>query len=231
MKVAICYWGTTRSTKKVYQTHQDNVIRILKENNISYKIFMHTWKTDNNKAYVWNDLVDSEIDYEEYKLLSPDEYVIENQDTFLNNEILPNFSKYYRPEEYEWLPQLIRNHLCALESQKRVTNMLLNSDDVYDFVLYLRPDVEFVSPFPMEALNIPDCDIAIPDDEHCEGYNDRCAIVPYNMCSFYGRRINEIIEFRDNFGRIVSEKFAKHIMIKYYSNVHFVYFRMNLIRP
>ena len=231
MKVAIIYWGITRSTKKVYKSHEDKIFSILKENNITYKIFMHTWKTDNNKGYVWNDLIDQDIDYEEYKLLAPDEYRIDNQDTFLNNDILPIFSQFYRPNEYEWLPQLIKNHLCALESQKRATNMVIDSNDEYDFVLYLRPDMEFLSPFPINSLDILKTEIAISEDDQCEGYNDRFAVVPFSMCSYYGKRIDEIIAFRDKYGRIVSEKFVKHIIDKYFSHVHLLHFKMNIIRP
>lgn len=231
MRVAIVYWGTTRSTKKVYRSHEENVFRVLKNNNISYKVFMHSWKTNNNKAYVWNDLVDQEIDYNEYKLLNPEEYIIDNQDIFLDNDILPNFSRFYRPKEYEWLPQLIKNHLCALESQKRVTDMVLNSNEKFDFVIYLRPDVEFLSPFPLVSLNMKINEIAIPDEYNFDGYNDRCAIVPFPMCSYYGKRIDEIITFRNKHGRIVSEKFAKHIIDKYFSQVHHVKFNMNIIRP
>lgn len=44
LNVAICYWGMTRSTKKVYKTHQTYLFDKLTENNINYKVFMHTWK-------------------------------------------------------------------------------------------------------------------------------------------------------------------------------------------
>lgn len=187
-----------------------------------------------NKAYVWDSIIQTKIDYEEYKLLAPDFYKIDNQDVFLKKDILSNFSRFYIPGEInqkEWTPQLIKNHLCALESQKRVTNMMLISNDIYDFVIYLRPDVEIIDPFPVEAFNMSKNEIAIPNDGHGPGINDRFAIVHFIMCTYYGKRINEIIPYRQNIRSIVSERFVKYIIHKYFNHIHYVQFHMNRIRP
>ena len=49
---AIVYFGLTRSTKKVYKSHIDNIFNQLKHYNLNYKTFMHTWKTNDNKQRV-----------------------------------------------------------------------------------------------------------------------------------------------------------------------------------
>ena len=150
-RMVICYWGLTRSTRKVYQTHIDKIFTILKNNNIEFDIFMHTWKTNEN--YIWEHKSNTPIDYEEYKLLSPMHYNIDDQDEFLNSI---KFSDYFDAELYkryggdthhEWRPALIRNHLCALESQKRVTDMVLQNDKQYDYIMYIRPDVMIKNDF------------------------------------------------------------------------------------
>ena len=46
--VAICYFGMTRSTRFVYESHKKHVFDILRNNNIDYKVYMHTWQTDSN---------------------------------------------------------------------------------------------------------------------------------------------------------------------------------------
>lgn len=234
-KIAICYWGLTRSTKNVFYTHYSNFFNILKNNGHSYDVFMHTWKTDEN--LIWENKSSVPIDYEEYKLLSPNYYQLDEQDIFLDSI---TFSNYFDEElykqhggytQYEWIPQLIRNHLCALESQKRVTNMVLTKDKKYDYVIYIRPDVMIHNEFNIDFLNVNEKCISIPIKDQEEGYNDRFAIMNYNDCDKYGKRIDEIIEFRKNHGRIVSEKYVKFIIDKYFEKVNFIDFDFTLTRP
>jgi len=232
--VAVCYWGLTRSTKKIYKSHEDKLFNVLKNNNIDFEIFMHTWRTNEN--LIWENKCDIPIDYEEYKLLSTNYYQIDNQDDFLNSI---NFSDYFDQDLYdkhggdtphEWRPKLIRNHLCALESQKRVTDMLLNNDKKYDYVIYIRPDVMIQNDFKIDYLS-EEKEISIPNDNHNEGLNDRFAIVSYNDCHKYGKRIDEIIDFRKNNGRIVSEKYVKFIINKYFKKINLIDFIFEIVRP
>ena len=234
--VAICYWGMTRSTRFVYQSHHKNLFDVLKNNGIDIDVFIHSWETSQN--IIWGVPFDIPIDYEEYKLLNPTKYRRDVQDDFLKSI---TFSDYFYEDlykiyggdtDYEWRPELIRNHLCALESQKRVTNMCLESEKKYDIVIYIRPDLEIYTPFSADWLNSIDSDnIGLTNDRHFDGYNDKFAIVSYDKCKYYGCRIDEIIEFRKNNGRIVSEKYTKYIISKYFKNVHFFVFTMMIVRP
>ena len=47
----------------------------------------------------------------------------------------------------------------------------------------------------------------------------------------YSTRIDEIIEFRRNHGRIVSEKYVKYIINTYYPNLQLIDFKMLRVRP
>jgi hypothetical protein len=176
------------------------------------------------------------VDYNEYVLLNPNFYKIENQEDFINSI---NFENYFDKNIYdiygedtdcEWRPQLIMNHLCALESQKRVYNMVSESNNTYDFILFIRPDVEILNIFDVTCLTNK-FDIIIPSYDHHEGLNDRFAILPFNSAEKYAIRIDEIIEFRKNNGRIVSEKYVKYIVQKYYPNFKCINFIMRIIRP
>ena len=53
-KIAVCYWGMTRSTKFVYKTHIEHLFNVLKNHNIEYTIFMHTWKVENDKNIIYH---------------------------------------------------------------------------------------------------------------------------------------------------------------------------------
>lgn len=236
IKVAFLYFGMPRSLNMVYQTHFENIFNIFKNNNINYDIFIHTWKTDKNR--VWNKDISAPINYEDYNLLTPNYYKIDNQDEFLESI---DFSDYFYKDIYdskgdskdgEWIPELIRNHLCALESQRRVTEMMYESNNNYDYVIYIRPDYTINNPFDVKIFNIiGDKTIVIPKDDSNEGYNDRFAIMSYDMAKFYGYRIKELKDFRKNNGRIVSEKYVKYIIDKYFDNIEQKDISLTIVRP
>jgi hypothetical protein len=237
----IIYFGLTRSTKKVYETHINNVFNVLKRNNLKYKTFLHTWKTNNNKQFIWEKIINEDIDYEEYKLLNPDFYRRDNQDDFLNSIDMNNY--FYKdiwnrigdnPKNGEWWYELIRNHLCALESKKRGLEMLeeeMSKGNKFKFIMFIRPDVRIFNELPLESILNNDDKISIPNYEHHEGYNDKFAIANYSNAILYGKRINEIIEFRKNYGRIVSEKYVKFIIDKYRIPLNLINFNFTIVRP
>lgn len=237
---AIVYFGLTRSTKKIYESHINNIFNILKNNNLTYKTFMHTWKTKNGKQKVWENTIPQEIDYNEYKYLSPDFYKIDSQEDYIENVDMNNY--FYKEiydtighcHEGEWLPGLVTNHLCALESQKRCLEMVeeyVKEGNKFTYVMFVRPDVLIRNKLPLNEILLKSCDIMIPNNEHHEGYNDRFSIINYENAHIYGKRINEIAEFRKTNGRIVSEKYVKFIITKYNLKLNFINFRFDIIRP
>jgi len=235
-KLAICYWGMTRSTKFVYDSHIRNLFNVLSRHNIEHTIFMHTWKVEGDANIIWEQTIPTPVDYDEYKLLNPQYYKIECQTEFKNSL---NFSDYFNQSLYEqyggdtpheWRPQLIMNHLCALESQRRVFKMVKDTNQHFDFVMFVRPDMNIQDEFNPRIFNQP-FDIVLPNYDHHEGLNDRFAMVPFDKAHFYACRIEQIKEFRKNHGRIVSEKYVKYIVNTYYTTPLFIPFRMFIVRP
>ena len=237
---AIVYFGLTRSTRKVYTSHIANIFNILEQNNLSYKKFMHTWKTSDNKQYIWDKIIREPIDYNEYMLLSPDYYKIDSQDDFLNNVNMDNYfykdawDKKGNSREGEWLVGLVRNHICALESMKRGIEMVegcMINGDTFKYIMFIRPDIEIKTTLPLNDILSNQEKITIANFEHYEGYNDRFAIMNYNNACIYGKRIDELADFRKVSGRIVSEKYVKYIIDKYNLQVNFINFNFDIIRP
>ncbi len=235
--IAVCYWGLTRSTKKVYKTHNEHLFQQLEKHNIHYDVYMHTWRIQ-GKQFINNHTTEIPVDYNEYKLLNPTFYRIDNQEDFTS---AMDFSLYFYQHVWdeqghcmhgEWPPQLILNHLCALESQKRVTEMVLENGQMYDFIIYVRPDVCINTPLDIQSvLDLKEGEIIIPNFAHYEGYNDRFAIVALQTAPIYGKRIDSIAEFRATQGRIVSEKYVKYICDKNNLKVKFIDFHFDIVRP
>jgi hypothetical protein len=49
MKIALCFWGITRSLKYTIDSIKEKIFNILKSNNIEYTIFMHTYRLNSYK--------------------------------------------------------------------------------------------------------------------------------------------------------------------------------------
>ena len=107
---------------------------------------------------------------------------------------------------------------------------VLKNNKSYDYLIVLRPDVLIKNDIDVNFVKL-DFDIIIPNTDHHEGYNDRFAILPFENCEKYTCRIDEIIEFRKTKGRIVSEKYVKFIIEKYYKKCLFMNFIMTITRP
>ena len=211
-KIAIVYFGLLRSLKDVYETHSKHIFRVLQDNDVDYKIFMHTWKTKGDVQKVWysSDGYEKQ-DYSQYKVLNPYKYKIDSQEEFQNTLELKNYWK-----EGEWDKRLLQNHLCAVESQKRGLKMVLEDNDSFDHVMFVRPDANFEKDFPIDALEFLESrnnGILIPNHHNNEGYNDRFAVTNMSHAKFYANRIDEYPAFN---GRIVAEKSVKYIVKKYF---------------
>lgn len=225
-RIAICYWGLVRTLKDVLPSQQKYVYSELEKAGIEYDVFLHTWYT--NKNLVWNREMTEPIDYKPIDLVHPLEKRIDDQSMFLKTI---DFSKYYYQGEREWVPQLILNHLCALESQKRCTNLCLESGNKYDYIMFLRPDALITKRFPAEDIqDFSDNTIIITNFNHWEGWNDQFAILRPEAVIPYSHRIDNIAEFRKTNGRIVSEKYVKFVVDKHYIPKQ-IDFHFDLLRP
>ena len=223
MKVAICHWGLPRRVKETYQSHQKIIYDELNKLGIDYDIWYHTWKLKDDIQRVWGSVCKTPINYEDYKVLKPDYYFIDDQEEFMKT-VRDNWDKYYNKEtKGEWLPFLIENYLCALESQKRCFTYIMNSGIKYDLVFFIRPDSYFEKPINIRKIleHLKNNDKCCVISQHkCYGfYNDRLAFLNYNNANKYGCRINEVIDYRKNIAPIVAEKYTKWICDKYFNVV------------
>lgn len=235
---AFLYFGLTRSVRKTYESHINHIYKVLEDNHLSYKKFMHTWKTRDSTQNVWEKIIEQKIDYDEYKLLNPDFYTLDCEDEFLETVDMDNyfykdvFDTVGHSSNGEWLPKMVSNYLCMLESQKRGFNMILDSishGNKYKYIVFIRPDITLHCDLPLHQIIYDK--INIPDHSHYEGLNDQFAIMNFDHACIYGKRINELAEFRKSNGRIVAEKYCKFICLKYNMGVNLILFDYIITRP
>ena len=221
--IAFCYWGLPRAVKYTHENQTKMIYDNMKKNNLSYKIFMHTWSIEGDVQRIWQNNCKEKIDYEEYKLLNPDFYEITSQDDFLKTINMDDYfyqdvwDKKGHGQKGEWLPKLVKNHICALGSLRNVYNMVENAVNEkgykFKYIIFIRPDAYFTQPIQVDKMfPLKENTIVIPNFDHCEGYNDRFAICNYEDANIYAERLKDIAEFRKNKGRIVSEKYLKYTL-------------------
>ena len=238
-KIAIVYFGLLRSVNHVYTTHYNYIYKVLNKAGFKFKVFVHSWKTQNNVQNVWDVKQDILQNYDDVRLLCPVKYKFDIQEDFLKTI---NLDDYFYKDVYEkngmcdqgeWLPELVKNHLCALESQKRVLSLVNESSEKFDYVMFVRPDAKFNQPFPVKALsNLVSSNnkILISNFSHNDGINDRFAVTNYSHAKYYANRIDNIIDYRKNHGRITSEKYLKFTVSKHFIPV-MINFTFFIIRP
>jgi hypothetical protein len=242
---AILYWGMTRSAKRTFLSQAKNIDYILDNNNLTYKKFLHTWVTTDNRQMVWGWYSEDTIDDKEYRFLNPDFVKVDNQDDFLANI---DMTKYYyedvakqygahamRPPQQpgEWRFDLVRNHVCALESMKRCLGLLeefQKEGHSFRFIMFLRPDAMVHTILPLHQILAHENKIHIPFWGHYGGLNDRFAIMNYKNACLYAKRIDELEEYRKTHNRIVSEEYNKFIINKYAMDVNLIQFQFDLER-
>lgn len=221
MRIAICYFGLLRTFRKTFPAHKQHIYDVLKENNIDYDIYIHTWSGSyTNKRGNSTEIYNHNTDISD--IVVPFKQRTDDQDQFISNLNMDDY--FYRDvyeklgncKEGEWLPDMLLYQMCSQESQKRLINMVFESGIEYDRIIILRPDLEMPIPLRIEPIvSMKVNHIILPQDEHCGGYNDRFAIVNPKMVLYYSHRIDEAKEFRKHHGRIAGETYLKYILDKY----------------
>jgi hypothetical protein len=236
MHIALLYFGKSRSIRHTYKTHQTHVFNKLKGAGITYDTYMHVWDSSDNM--VWNRESGVPEDEDSYALLEPTYFKKEDQQEFLD---VLDFGQYFYESVYrargecangEWIPQLVRNHICALESQRRVFQMTEETGVQYDAYIVIRPDAYFVSDLDIELLQtVQPNTLYVPEWMWFEGYNDRLAFGCKEVIQRYTNRIADFPEFRRTRGRVVAEKYLKLTVEKYGFAVKPLQVRFRLCRP
>ena len=78
MKIAILFWGLTRSLKYTIKSIKINVFNVLRENNIDFDIYLHTYKVEKPFSNKRTGERNIKLNFNEYKLLQPDFFIYDD---------------------------------------------------------------------------------------------------------------------------------------------------------
>ena len=188
MKIAIGFFGITRSLKYSIESIQKNIFNVFKENNIEYDIFMHTYflKSYENKRA--REKKTDKIDNEEYKLLSPKYLKIDDQDDIIKKLNLKSYRSC--PDPWKTKYQSVDFFILGCYSKYMLTNMIENVEDNYDYILFVRPDCLYRNKLDIRYLDLINYNtIIIPKFHLCGKFkiNDRFAITNKDTYKIYGK--------------------------------------------
>jgi hypothetical protein len=212
MKVALAFWGLTRSLKYTIDSINNKIINKFKEHGIQYKIFMHTWIVNsvyNNSRSKEHGVV---LDNTEYSLLNPDYIELQDQDDFKQKINFNAFRTHKDPWNTNY--ETVNNFICAMFSKSRCTQLIDKSNENFDYIIYLRPDVLYLNDFDVNFFKkVNSNTICIPNFALHNNFNDRFCIVNMKTYKLYGHIFKKLFEYSKHCS-LHSETVHYKLMIK-----------------
>ena len=209
-KVAVCFFGITRSLSHTIDSIERNVIgpaRATGEVRI-YAHFFRQTHIDNPRS-----CEKGVLKLNEHLLLSPNWLELEDPDIFLSDmdfEALKSFRDVWN-DGYRSL----RNLAHQLHSLDRVTTAALAWDP--DICIFVRPDLIYWDSFLSvlaDASNVIEPTVYIPSWQHWSGLNDRFSVcVGKDAIQAYGTRKHDILPVFKVTSGCTGERLVKHSLI------------------
>ena len=163
MRVALAFWGLTRSLAHTFDSINKNILEPLKLHGIAYHIYMHTYslhKYDNERA---NEHME-QYHNNQHRVLNSDFLQIDDQNTIARQlDLSCNFD-------------------LAMYSKSQVTRMIA---EPYDYIIYLRPDLIYINPIDIVWLSSAK-ESTIVLSEFDKGSYNRFAITSMSTYKAYG---------------------------------------------
>ena len=213
-KVAVCFYGLTRSLKYTIDSIKTNILKKLDDAGIDYDIILHTYDLQHLKLIRSGE--NSKLDVNEWKLLNPKYHQIDNQEEFdksYNYEYVKSFGDAWNTN-FQNTYNLIRQ----FNSLQKVWQLSEKANVNYDCYLFLRPDLKYTTPLDtsqiIESMNNHD-NIYTPSWSVFRGYNDRMSIGSKKSMKVYANRIDEVNKYLDLTKKpLHAERFLKHVLDK-----------------
>jgi len=219
VRVAVCHWGLLRTLDRAYDSHKRHIYDLLDRNGIGHDTYVHTWFHADTPLL--------KLDRFGFKKL-----VMEDE-TPVFESVDREFAEYWYESVYaehgdsphECNPVFVKRGIWQMTSQKRVTEMCVQSGIVYDYVIFIRPDLELTTDIDLTFASMKQDTIQLPKEQWGDTWswvtsvNDVFAIVPFAKCERYGMRIDEAKLYRKRVGRLAPEHYLGFIVNYYFSTL------------
>lgn len=210
-KVAILFFGLTRTLGKTIDSIKTNLLKPLDDNSIAYDIFIHTYKIFGPYKNAWSSENTNSYNNEDVeKILNPKYFIFDNQETIINNI---NFNEYYKKlgnwtgMTQEMTKYLIKNMCLALYSKKQITSLFDKYINEYDYAIIIRPDLQLHTKIDITCFSeLNHNTIIIPEKEWYYGCNDKLCIGTPNVISYCGKLFDHLKMYSQN-KSIISERY------------------------
>lgn len=237
VKVAICFFGLTRSLKITLDSIEKNIFAPLKNHGIPYTTLLHTYKLNgaySNPRAGEQDLI---LDVDEYKLLEPTYHMVESKEAVKRKLDVEKYRTHGNPwgKEKRAIPgdfSTLDNHILYLWSLKQLTTMWSDSKMRYSHIIYCRPDVLYKVPLEIPwfsfAPNSKKQPILIPNFGLCGNVNDRFALGRPEQMRLYGNRFDDALAYSKKHP-LASEAYLIATMRRHrikYEHVNFYFIRV-----
>jgi hypothetical protein len=194
MRVALAFFGITRSLRYTLPSIQAYLFSPLRAHKISYDVFVHTYRLSSYYNVRTNEQC-ARVNNEEYKLLKANYVQCEDQDAVKRKIGVEKYRTH--PDPWDTQYNSVDNFILAQYSKSQVTRMIQGTKQEYDYILYVRPDVRYLQPLKPEwfAQSTETC-IGIPNF-HLYGsfqFNDRIAITNMKTYIIYGDTFPSLLE-------------------------------------
>lgn len=208
-RIAICFFGITRSLSFTIESVVENVIDPAKETG-EVKVFAHFFK----QRKIENSRTGESalLNPNEHHLLNADEVELEQPDKFLASSNFGAVSKF--GDGFGDQFQSLRNLFHQLYSLQKVTLNALEWNP--DIVVFVRPDLQYHdSMFNIykRASRLSD-GVFVPNWQHWDGLNDRFSVaVGTKAIRAYGLRFEQVLSYCEHMNApLHSEKLLKYVL-------------------
>ena len=161
--------------------------------------------------------------------MNPTVVEIDNQDEVKRNLNLNAYKS--NPDPWNTKYVTVENFICAMYSKSRVVDMIKRSNSKFDYIIFLRPDVQYLTPLDTRIFSQANSKtLLIPDFHKYSNFNDRFCIATYENGLLYGDLFKFMLEYSKH-KQLHSETFQNYYMRQIYKlNVIFIPFYFNRVR-
>jgi len=191
MRIALAFFGITRSLRYTIKSIQKNILEPLSGHSVD--IFMHTYSLKNYKNTRAKEKTNT-YDNSEYKLLHPDHLKIEDQNIVKKRLHLSKYRTHKDPWDTKY--NSVDNFILAQYSKYQLVSMIERAGQ-YDYIIFIRPDCLYLDPLKVELLKRANpTTIVIPN--FClfgpYKFNDRFAITTSETYKKYGSLFTSLLQ-------------------------------------